>query len=94
MKYSETGNFNYEQTLAINRCIRALFDLQKVGCYVVTNTLGDMVVYKREDILNSTGDLYGEDTDIDHPLRGIPIGTLDRQFGEIPCFKKGYITEE
>lgn len=53
-----------------------------------------MEVYKADDLANSSESLYDTNTDTEHPLKGIYVGNIGRQFSETPCFKKGYITEE
>ena len=94
MKYSKTGKFTDEQMKAINELAFCLYRLNVLDCNITVNTVGQVKVYKTDDITNSSESLYCTDTDTEHPLKGIYVGNIDRQFSETPCFKKGYITEE
>lgn len=94
MKYSDTGYFTEVEMKAIDEFAFCLFKLNKLDCNVTVNTVGQVEVYKTDDIANSSESLYCTNTDTEHPLKGIYVGNIDRIFSETPCFKKGYITEE
>ena len=94
MKYSKTGKFTDGQMKAINEFAFCLYKLKKFDCAITINTVGQMEVYKANDLTNSSESLYDTNTDTEHPLKGIYIGNIDRQLSETLCFKKGYITEE
>ena len=94
MKYSETGHFNNEQWKTINEFCYFLDKIQRLECCVTVNSNGNIIIYKMEDIINSSKSLYDSNTDTHHPLRGTYVGSIDRQFSETPCFREGYITEE
>lgn len=94
MKYSETGYFTDVQMKAIDELAVCLYRLKKFDCVIAINTVGQMEVYKADDLANSSESLYDTNTDTEHPLKGIYVGNIGRQFSETPCFKKGYITEE